>query len=276
MASGSLAVWGVGVLGMRVVAGIAVAAITVLASTGVASADRPPITVGFASASSSVSEASSTVDVVVERTGRGRSTVDVTPSFGGSAAGDTACGSGADYVVTPVGGATLTQTRPGTATVTFTLCPDSVDEADETVVLRIANPSSGVTVAGDGVTVITITDDDDAPTCSDDAISDDTFATATVMAHGVTYDRVSCPGNADWFVVNETVQRMFITKTGAFDLIVYDADGQIVAYLDWQVSTVEMPILTPQSFSFEAVQPFPTGSAYSLRVNFSVLLPTSG
>ncbi|MDE0158744.1 MAG: hypothetical protein OXN24_01580, partial [Candidatus Dadabacteria bacterium] len=123
--------------------------------------DGDPTTVPaaqFASAAYTAGEASGsrTASVVVNLSPAPSGPVDVSYTVAGTAAapGDYAALLGTVRVGTS-----------GTATISVTVADDSIDEADETVILTLT-AGSGYSVGSTGVATVTITDDDDVPTVS--------------------------------------------------------------------------------------------------------------
>ncbi|MEZ4659734.1 MAG: Calx-beta domain-containing protein, partial [Caldilineaceae bacterium] len=115
-----------------------------------------PLTVQFAQADYSVVESSgvATIEVTLSRAASAAVAVEYATSNGTASAGQ-------DYVATTG----VLNFAPGETTKTFavTIADDTVDEADETVVLTLSSP----TVASLGApaqATLTITDDDDPPT----------------------------------------------------------------------------------------------------------------
>ncbi|MEO8196260.1 MAG: Calx-beta domain-containing protein [Thermoanaerobaculia bacterium] len=120
----------------------------------------------FSSATYADGESAGTTTITVNRTGgsAGSVSVDYATVGGGSATGGAACGGTVDFVNTS---GTLTFGDTVTSqTFTVTLCPDALNEANETVNLALSNPLGGSTLGTPITAVLTINDDDPAPTIS--------------------------------------------------------------------------------------------------------------
>ena len=118
--------------------------------------DDAPV-VDFNTTSSNGAESSSSKAITVDLSAVSAKTVTVNYALTG-----TATGSGTDYTL---GSGTLT-INAGSSSSTITIASivdDSIDEADETVVLTLSNPSNA-TVGTDSVHTYTITDNDNTPT----------------------------------------------------------------------------------------------------------------
>ena len=260
---------------MRWLLGTLIAVAALGAGAAPANAAAKPAVVQFETTPSIVGESSSSVAVVVQRAGKGRSSVTMAPT-GGTATGARQCGAGVDYVTR--GASTVTFTGNATrATVTLSLCPDATDEPDETITLLLSNPSKGTTVGAQSSLMVVITDDDAGPGCTDDNTSDDSRETATFMEPTIAYGRISCPGNSDWFYIAATFSSVQITRQGTVDYRVYDTDGQLLATIDWRNdNTLSFPAEFFGPYYLEVVQPFSTASPYNLSANYQRPLPTTG
>ena len=118
--------------------------------------DDAPV-VDFNTTSSNGAESTSSKAITVDLSAVSAKTVTVNYALTG-----TATGSGTDYTL---GSGTLT-INAGSSSSTITIASivdDSIDEADETVVLTLSNPSNA-TVGSDSVHTYTITDNDNTPT----------------------------------------------------------------------------------------------------------------
>lgn len=126
----------------------------------------------FSSPTYTVGEAGPTATITVNRTGgtSGTVTVDFATVAGGTATGGAACTAGIDYINAS---GTLTFIN-GDASETFnvTICNDPTDEPDETINMALTNPTGGATIGTQSTAVLTITDDDPAPTTFSVAIGD--------------------------------------------------------------------------------------------------------
>ena len=145
--------------------------------------DPPPLVAQFASAAYAAGEASGSrsASVVVSLSPAPSAPVDVSYTVGGTAVG------GDDY--TALAG-TVRVGVSGTAVIAVTVVDDSIDEADETVVLTLQG-GSGYEVGSSNVTTLTITDDDGAPTVSLRLGSASVSESGSAVAVTATLDRVS-------------------------------------------------------------------------------------
>ena len=119
-------------------------------STGCGTTD--PAYVSFQSSGQSTAE-SGTAQLTVVRSGNTAGAV----SVGYSATGGTASSPG-DYTL--AGGRLSFAAGETTKTISVTIASDTVDEADETVQVTLAEPSSGAVVSPTPVSTLTILDDD--------------------------------------------------------------------------------------------------------------------
>ncbi len=131
-----------------------------------------PGSLQFSSPTYSVGEAGGTATIGVTRTGgsSGTVTVDYATVAGGSATGGASCIAGIDYVNAS---GTLTF-LDGETNKTFdvTICNDAMAEPDETVNLGLTNATGGATIGMPSTAVLTILDDDSAPTTFNVSIND--------------------------------------------------------------------------------------------------------
>ena len=173
--------------------------------------DDPP-TIDFNTTSSTGAESvtSKAITVDLSEVSSKDITVDYTVS-------GTATGSGTDYTLA---NGTLTITA-GNTTGTITIASivnDALDEADETVIVTLSNPSNA-TVGSDSVHTYTITDNDSAPTVDFNATSSNgaesvsskalTVDLSAASAQDVTVDYTvsgtATGGGADYTLVNGTL-----------------------------------------------------------------------
>ena len=148
--------------------------------------DNPPV-IDFAAASSSGAESVSSKPITVDLSAA--SGQDVTIDF---AVTGTATGSGTDYTLA---NDTLTITA-GETTGTITIAniiDDAADEADETVIVTLSNPSNA-TLGSDSVHTYTISDNDNAPVIDFNTTS--SSGAESVSSAGLTVD-LSAPSSQD-------------------------------------------------------------------------------
>jgi hypothetical protein len=118
----------------------------------------------FDAATYSVGEGGGSATITLTRTGGSSGAVSVTVATGGGTAT-----AGADYTaVSQVVNFAAGQT---TATVTIPVTNDALFEGNETVNLAISAPTGGATLGAQATAVLTITDDDPAPTFSIDDVT---------------------------------------------------------------------------------------------------------
>ncbi|MCB1573578.1 MAG: hypothetical protein KDI80_06335 [Xanthomonadales bacterium] len=122
-----------------------------------------PQEVAFSSASFTANEADGTTTVVLQRLGTptGAVSVDVVVA----AAPGTASGAGVDYALVSVNPVSWADGDGADKTFTLSINNDTLDENDETVNLQLQNVT-GATAGTPDSTVLTILDDDAAPTIS--------------------------------------------------------------------------------------------------------------
>jgi hypothetical protein len=186
---------------------------TIADNTGVVTIidDEAVPTVGFASSSSSNAESTSSAAIAVNLSTSSSSTITVNYSLSG-----TATGSGTDYTLT---NGTLTFAAGETSkNITIaSIVSDALDEANETVVLTLSDPTNAS--LGTIEHTYTITDDDDTPTLSINDVSytesgsagNATFTVTLSEASGqeVTVDYassdVSTTEDSDYTAVSGTV-----------------------------------------------------------------------
>ncbi|MEO8275263.1 MAG: Calx-beta domain-containing protein [Thermoanaerobaculia bacterium] len=194
---------------------------------------RPPVTpdigadeivagiMAFSSPTYSAGESAGTATITVNRTGgsAGSVSIDYATVAGGSATGGAACTVGVDFVnasgTLTFGDTVTSQTFP------VTICPDALNEANETVNLALSNPLGGSILGTPNTAVLTITDDDPAPTIS---ITDVTLPEGnagptvfgfvvslsaasgqTVTVHYQTADGTATTANNDYVGISDTI-----------------------------------------------------------------------
>lgn len=128
-------------------------------------------TVQFKNGSGNVNESKTTASVQITLSSRGTGDVHVRTA-GGTATGDSACGAGVDYVT--FADKTVHFANQSDQQVAVTLCPDAVDEANETIILQLFNQDPGWNLGSKREIPLTITDDDPSPRL---AVSDASPAT---------------------------------------------------------------------------------------------------
>jgi len=136
--------------------------------------DSPP-TIAFSSASSSGSEATTSVNIPVSlSTASGLDT-----SVGYSVTGGTATGGGVDYTLAS-GTATITAGSTST-NIAVTIINDTLDENDETIIVTLATPTNATLGATTEFTY-TINDNDATPTISFDSASGSNAESTTTVS----------------------------------------------------------------------------------------------
>lgn len=147
----------------------------------------------FSSATYSVGEGGGTATITVTRTGATDNAVSVGYSTvgGGTALGGGACGIPVDYVNSF---GTLNFASGETSkTFSITICEDSTAESNETVNLQISSPS-GAVLGTPNTAVLTITDNDAAPTLQFSAAS--VSVSESLASVTLTVTRAGATGNA--------------------------------------------------------------------------------
>jgi hypothetical protein len=123
-----------------------------------------PGTLALSSATYGVGEGVGMATITVNRTGGTDGTVGI--SYGtsnGTATGGASCTAGVDYIATS---GTLSWTNGDSAAKTFniTICDDALFESNETVNVAITTPTGGATLGSPNTAVLTISENDTAPT----------------------------------------------------------------------------------------------------------------
>ncbi len=130
-------------------------------ATYVINDDDRSLDIGFTSTTGSGSESSSTLSISLTSSGTDNM-ADFTVNF--EATGGTATGGGVDYfnssgVATVSSGQTI-------GSFDININSDVLDEANETIIITLSNPSNNVNLNGNNTFTYTITDDDTSPTIS--------------------------------------------------------------------------------------------------------------
>ena len=119
-------------------------------------------TLQFSSATYLVTEAGPTATITVTRTGAPDNAVSVNyGTTNGTATGGASCGA-VDYVTTS--GTLNFVAGDNSETFTVPICDDALAEASETVNLTLSTPGGGAVLGAQNTAVLTITDNDSAPT----------------------------------------------------------------------------------------------------------------
>ncbi len=117
-----------------------------------------------------VSEAATSLTVTVNRTGGTTGAVAVNYTLGGgTATGGAACAAGIDYINT--GGTVNFADGQASQTFTVTLCPDTLNKANETFNVTLSGATGGAIIGTPATAVVTITNDDPTPTIAINDVS---------------------------------------------------------------------------------------------------------
>ncbi len=119
----------------------------------------PPGSLQFDAATYTVGEAGTTATITVTRTGGSYGAVSV-----GYAISNGTAAAGSDYTATS--GTLNFATDETSKTFDVTIAEDALDEPDETVNLTLSGPTGGATLGSPSAAVLTITDNDTAPSIS--------------------------------------------------------------------------------------------------------------
>jgi len=146
-----------------------VIALTVLGVLGVAWAVVPAHgltkpTVSLKNGNTNISENATSVLITVVRSSKGNGSV-MMQFGGGTATGAAACAAGVDYVNTSTSVPFDNQSQ---VNVPVTLCPDSDYEGNETFLVQLTAPSSGLSIGTRAQSTVTIQDNDPKPALSID------------------------------------------------------------------------------------------------------------
>lgn len=137
-----------------------------------------PGTLVLSSGTYSVIENAGTVTITVNRTGGMTGAVSVPYTLtDGTATGGSPCGTGFDY--DNAGGTVSFANGETTKTFTVPICDDFVFEGDETFNVTLGTATGGATTGTPATAVVTITDNDAAPTFAIDSISQNEGDTGT-------------------------------------------------------------------------------------------------
>ncbi len=187
--------------------------------------------VRFNAASSSVNEASGTATITVNLVSPNSNPTSVDVILG---TGSTATGGGTDYTYT-----TTTVTFPASSTtpqsVTVTINNDLLAESNETVVLKLANPTNSAVIINDSIHTLTIVDNDQL------RVDWDTT--------GFTYNE-----NAGTVSTNVVLNNTSSNPTSV-EVVLVPGTATLVSDYNFTPVTVTFPAgsTTPQSVSFSIV-----------------------
>ena len=145
--------------------------------------DNPPV-VDFNVTSSSGAESSSSKAITVDLSAASSQNVTVNYAVTG-----TATGSGTDYTLAN-GTATIAAGLTSTMITIGSIVNDSLDEADETVILTLSSPNNA-TLGSNSVHTYTINDNDSAPVIAFEATSSDGLESVSSKAISVNLSAVS-------------------------------------------------------------------------------------
>jgi hypothetical protein len=145
-----------------------------------------PGSIQFSAPTYTIGEAGVQASITVTRTGGTTGAVGASYATvaGGTATGGGACGGTVDYVTTS-GTVSFANGDATPQSFNIPLCNDTADEPDETVNLALTNPTGGATLGAQSTAILTITDDDTAPSIS---ITDVTQAEGNVGSSSFTFN----------------------------------------------------------------------------------------
>ena len=149
----------------------------------IADNDNPPV-VDFNATSSSGAESSSSTDITVDLSAASSQNVTVNYAVTG-----TATGSGTDYTLAN-GTATIAAGLTSTTITIGSIVNDSLNEANETVILTLSSPNNA-TLGSNSVHTYTITDNDSAPVIAFEATSSDGLESVSSKAISVNLSAAS-------------------------------------------------------------------------------------
>lgn len=140
-------------------------------------------TLQFSSPTYSVSEGVASATITVTRTGGDNGAVGASYATvaGGTATGGGTCAAGIDYVTTS-GTVLFADSDSSPKTFSVTICPDAIQKSDETINLALTSPAGGATLGTPNTAVLTITNDDAAPSFSIDDVTVTEGNSGTVTA----------------------------------------------------------------------------------------------
>jgi uncharacterized protein YneR len=153
-----------------------------------------------------VGESGGTATITVNRTSGTDGAVTVSYILTNTTAtGGATCAAGIDYV--NAGGMVSFANGEGSKTFTIPICPDTLDEANETFNVILTNPTGGAVLGSPSSSVVTITDDDPSPTISINDVSQAegnsgttnftfTVTLSTISGQSVTVDYATADGTA--------------------------------------------------------------------------------
>ena len=176
-------------------------------------------TLALSASTYTVSEAATSVTITVNRTNGTSGAVAVNYTLGGgTATGGATCAAGVDYINT--GGTVNFADGQATQTFSVTLCPDSLNKADETFNVTLSGATGGATIGTPSTATVTIINDDPLPTITINDVSQNegnsgttafnfTLTLSAVSGQAVTVDYATADGTAtagsDYTAVNGTV-----------------------------------------------------------------------
>lgn len=171
-----------------------VSAVLLSAPSALAAPKSEP-TVTFKQGSYSVGESTSPASIAITLSAKTTADVHFRTAGGSATAGaGPSCAAGDDYIA--VADALVHFANQTQLTTTVKICPDSVDESNETVKLQLFNPSSGISLTSKSEVTLTINDDDASPKLS---VNDKTGAEGSTQQFTVTASAVSgLPMSVNW------------------------------------------------------------------------------
>ena len=148
-------------------------------------------TLALSSATYSVGESTPSVSITVNRTNGISGAVTVNYSLtNGNATGGASCTTGIDFVNT--GGTVSFADGEASKSFNVSICPDTLDEANETFNVTLSNPTGGAVLGTPTTAIVTINDDDPSPSLSINDVSQNEGNSGTsTFAFTVTLSSVS-------------------------------------------------------------------------------------
>ncbi|MFC2087749.1 Calx-beta domain-containing protein, partial [Bacteroidota bacterium] len=183
-------------------------------------------------------------------------TFDVTVKY--TVTGGTASGSGTDYAI---GDSILTISAGNTSsTISITVTDDVIVESDETIQLKLSNPSTEATLGIDTIHVYTINDDDNTRkigfiNTSSAVLEDSTPVTLTVEITEIdggshtsaeyTVAGTASGGGVDYTLADGTVTVFAGDSTGTIDIVMVDDN------IDEDIETVVVTLSNPTNANLD-------------------------